>query len=181
MKKFSRFGITVLAVFSLGIAASLAETAKIESFTNRPSMRLKIKLFTGWTQDKSTNSPATFYRRQSQNPLQVSWAEYRGKKPLEKISTDKLKETATTFGQKQGFGNVVESSGGACTFGSFGTAVFRSKTHPRIQVWFITDGTDYILATHICASEPDAAEVRETQEIVRMLRLGPEEPNTSKN
>jgi hypothetical protein len=70
----------------------------------------------------------------------------------------------------------VESDGGVCTFGSFGTAVFRSAKHPRIQVWFVTDGTDYILATYICSKEPDSVEVQETKNIVSLVTLGFENP-----
>ena len=181
MNKLTHHCITLLAIFSFGIAGAVAQDGKGKSHTDRPNMRLKIKLFTGWAEQATTNGPATFYRQQGNNPLQVSWAEYRGKKPLDDVNTDKLKETATTFGQKNNFGELVESSGGKCAFGKFGTAVFHSEKHARIQVWFITDGTDYMLATHICSKEPDAVEVRETKEIVSMLTLGPEKPSTSKN
>jgi len=45
-----------------------------------------------------------------------------------------------------------------------------------MQVWIITDGRDYILATHICSDGPDPVEVQETQEIVRSIALGPDNP-----
>ncbi|MFO1514798.1 MAG: hypothetical protein U1F83_18115 [Verrucomicrobiota bacterium] len=181
MNQFSKFGFALIAILFFGIATMHAQNAEPRSLTNRPNLRLKIKLLTGWAEHTTTNGPATFYRQQSNNPLQVSWAEYRGKKPLEEVSSEKLKETATTFGQKNGFGKLVESSGGKCVFGKCGTAIFRSEKHARIQVWFITDGTDYILATHICSTEPDPTEVGEVKEIVSMLTLGPEKPSTSAN
>lgn len=139
-------------------------------------MRLKIQLLDGWRQATSTNGPATFYRGQSDSPLQISWAEYRGQKPLRSVSTDQLEDTAVRFGQQQGFGELVESSGGSCAFGSFGTATFHSTAHPRIQVWFVTDGRDHILGTHICSKDPDPAEVREVQEIMSRVTLAPESP-----
>ncbi|MFO1514800.1 MAG: hypothetical protein U1F83_18125 [Verrucomicrobiota bacterium] len=101
-------------------------------------------------------------------------------KAIQRFTTGVSRE-ATTFGQKNGFGKLVESSGGKCVFGKCGTAIFRSEKHARIQVWFITDGTDYILATHICSTEPDPTEVGEVKEIVSMLTLGPEKPSTSAN
>jgi hypothetical protein len=166
----------LIAMLSIGMASVLAEDTKIETSEQTSNMRLKVKLFTGWVEIKSTNTAATFHRNQSENLLQFSWAEYRGKQPLRKVSTDELKQTATKFGQKNGFGEFVESDGGSCTFGNFGTAVFRSATHPRIQVWFVTDGTDYILATYICSKEPDQVEVQETKDIVSMATLGSENP-----
>ena len=83
---------------------------------------------------------------------------------------------AAGFGQQNGFGEMIESSSGACRFGSFGTAVFRSVQHPRIQVWFISDGRDHIMATHICDREPESGEVAEVQQIASELALGPEQP-----
>ena len=136
-------------------------------------MRLKIKLLDGWRQATNTAGPATFYRGQSDSPLQISWAEYRGQKPLRQVSTNELKDTAVRFGQKNGFGELVDSSGGSCAFGSFGSAIFRSATHPRIQVWFITDERDYILGTYICSKEPAPAEIREVQDIMSLVTLGP--------
>ena len=87
---------------------------------------------------------------------------------------------AIDFGRDSRFGELAESSGGACRFGSFGTAVFRSSEHPRIQVWFISDGRDHIMATHICDREPDAEEVAEAQQIASSLALGPEQRAKSK-
>jgi len=136
-------------------------------------MRLKIKLFDGWRQATNADGAATFFRGQSDSRLQISWAEYRGQKPLRKVTTDELKDTAVKFGQKNGFGELVDSSGGSCEFGSFGTAIFRSPTHRRIQVWFITNEQDYILGTYICSKEPAPAEIREVQEVMSLVTLGP--------
>ncbi len=142
-------------------------------------MRLKIQLPTTWTQQNNTDGPATFCREASTSAFQVSWAEYRGGK-LPDVTTDKLKEMATGFGEKKEFGEMLESSVGGCKFGSFGTAVFRSIEHPRIQIWFISDGRDHIMATHICDREPEASEVAEVQQIASSLALGPDQPTKPK-
>ena len=138
-------------------------------------MRLKIQLPTNWAQHDNPNGPATFRREDGTGAFQVSWAEYRGSKPLE-VTTDKLKSLAVSFGPKHGLGEMIESSVGECVFGSFGTAVFRSAEHSRVQFWFISDGRDHIMATHICNREPDAGEVADVQHIARSLALGPELP-----
>jgi len=158
-------------MFFASILHMLAEAAPTNSVTH---MRLTIKLFDAWRQAPSTNGPASFYRGRSDNPLQVSWAEYRGQKPLRSVSTQELQDTAVRFGQQNGFGELVESSGGSCAFGSFGTATFHSAAHPRIQVWFVTDGRDHILGTHICSKDPDPAEVREVQQIMSTVTLARE-------
>jgi hypothetical protein len=134
-------------------------------------MRLKIELPTTWTQQSNPDGPATFCRQGSSSAFQVSWAEYRGGK-LPDVTNDKLEGMATDFGQRHGFGEMLESSSGECRFGTFGTAVFYSAEYPRIQIWFISDGRDHIMATHICVVEPDAGEIAEVQRIADSLTLG---------
>jgi hypothetical protein len=136
-------------------------------------MRLRIQLPTTWAQQANPEGPATFCRTGSTAAFQVSWAEYHGGK-LPDVTADKLKAMAANFGEKQGFGSLIESSSGACRFGTFGTAVFHSAERPRIQIWFISDGRDHIMATHICDREPGATEVVEVQQIASSLALGPD-------
>ena len=168
------------AVILLVAGLLLAVVAGIATFlrgdTDSHTMRLKIELPTTWAQEDNPNGPATFCRHASTNAFQVSWAEYRGGKALPEITAESLKQMATDFGKKNGFGQMAESSGGACRFGSFGTAVFRSAEKARIQVWFISDGRNHIMATHICDREPESSEVVEVQQIASSLALGPEQP-----
>jgi hypothetical protein len=139
-------------------------------------MRLKIELLLNWMRRPDIPGAAAFSRKGSTSVFQVSWAEYRGKQPLHKIGVDGLRQFAIDFGQKQASGELVESSSGPCRFGNFGTAVFRSGEHPRIQIWIVTDGTDHILATHICDRHPEPSEIVEVQQIAGSLALGPEKP-----
>ena len=60
---------------------------------------------------------------------------------------------------------------GACDLGTYGAAVFRSTDYPRIQFWYLSNGRDFVLATYVCTSEPEAAEVAEAQRIVGLLGL----------
>lgn len=136
-------------------------------------MRLKIELFRNWSQQNNPNGPATFVRQGSTNAFQVSWAEYRGDKPLNTGGEEGTRQFAVNFGKK--FGELVESSSGTCRFGIFGTA-FRSATYPRIQVWILTNNRDHILATHICSAYLSADEIAEVQKIAASLALGPDLP-----
>jgi hypothetical protein len=173
VKACARF---IAAVLLAGVVSVLAQVAQTSSFTFVNQMRLKIKLFDGWRQATNAEGPTTFYRGRSDSPLQISWAEYRGKKSLGKASPEMLRDMAVNFGRMSGFGHLADSSGGSCAFGNFGGAIFHSATHPRSQVWIITDDTNYILATFICSKEPDPAELQEVEDIVSMVTLGPENP-----
>jgi hypothetical protein len=136
-------------------------------------MRLKVKLLPGWKQHDNPDGPATYYRSSSHSPgaLQISWLEYKGGK-LPNPSIDDVKRSAREFGENHKFGKLIDSTGGTCDFGSLGSAVFSSAEHPRIQNWFLSNGKDFIMVTHICTVEADAIEVQEAQAIVRMLTLG---------
>ena len=136
-------------------------------------MRLKIELPTTWGQADIPDGPATFCREDGSGAFQVSWAEYRGGKLPTDVTADSLKQMAERFGQSNGFGEMTESSGGDCRYGMYGTGVFRSAEHPRIQVWFISDGRDHIMATHICSVQPEQSEIVEAQQIAASLALGP--------
>jgi hypothetical protein len=140
-----------------------------------PWVYLKIQLPKFWAQQSNPDGPATFSRRGSSNAFQVSWAEYRKGELPDPTTADSLQQMATSFGQKQGFGEMLGSESGDCTFGTFGNAVFRSAEYPRIQVWFISNGRDFIMATHICDREPEASEIAEVRQIASNLTLGPEE------
>ena len=118
-------------------------------------MRLKIELPTTWAQADNPDGPATFCREEGSGAFQVSWAESRGGKLPTDVTAESQKEMAKNFGQSNGFGEMTESSGGSCRYGVFGTGVFRSTEHRRMQVWFVSDGRDHIMATHVCSAEPE--------------------------
>jgi len=139
-------------------------------------MRLQIELPTTWAQTDNPDGPATFCREDGSGAFQVSWAEYSGGKLPTGVTADSLKQMAETFGQANGFGEMIESSSGSCRYGMYGTGVFRSAEHPRIQVWFVSGGCDHIMATHVCSIEPESSEIAEAQQIAASLALGPEHP-----
>jgi hypothetical protein len=130
-------------------------------------------LLPNWAQADNSDGPATFYRTDSDDSgaLQVSqYAEYNGGKVPNPTYND-LIELAQDHGQRHNAGELVGTDSGACALGSYGAAAFRSAEYPRIQFWYLSNGRDFILATHICTVEPEAAEVTEAQQIVGMLGL----------
>ena len=124
-------------------------------------------------QADNPDGPATFYRTDSDDSgaLQVSlYAEYTGGK-VPNPSPDDLVALAQGHGQRHDAGELVGTHSGACVLGRFGAAVYRAAEYPRIEVWCLCNGRDFVLATHICTVEPEAAEVSEAEEIVGMLML----------
>jgi hypothetical protein len=142
-------------------------------------MRIKVTLFEGWIDCSrdNPNGPPTYLRELSSvpGPFQISWADYTGGKVPNPTMAD-LEKFSCDAGKEQGWGEVVESSSGNCTFGIFGTTVFRSPELSRSQIWWLSNGKDFIFATHICPEQPDPVEVQEVQEIVRMLTVGENKP-----
>jgi hypothetical protein len=143
-------------------------------------MRLKIELPSSWTQMDNPGGPATFYREDGSGAFQVSWAEYRGGKLPTDVTPTSLKQMAEKFGQSNGFGEMTEASGGNCPYGMYGTGVFRTAEHPRMQIWFVSNGRDHIMATHICSAQPNYIEIAEAQQIAASLALGPDQPPKAK-
>jgi hypothetical protein len=138
------------------------------------SKRLQVRLLPNWAQADNPDGPgATFCRTDSDESgsLQVSlYAEYTSG-TVPNPSPDDLIELAQGHGQRHDVGELVGTDSGACDLGTFGTAMFRSAEWPRTQLWYLSNGRDFVLATHICAVEPEAAEVSEAQQIVGTLGL----------
>jgi hypothetical protein len=104
------------------------------------------------------------------NPLQVSYALYRGG-PLPNPSEADL--IALAEGVRQAFEQteLLKTASGPCDFGHLGTVVFRSPEFPHVQSWCLSNGRDFIRATHICEISPEPDEVQAAEWIVHKLTL----------
>ena len=136
-------------------------------------MEVKVQLPNGWS-DHSRENPGTYLRDDSAvpGPLQVSVALYEGGE-IPNPSEQDLVDMCRELGAQQNCGEALETGSGRCVFGNFGTAVFRTAEDPRIQLWRLSNGRDFVLVTHICPAEPDAKEVAEADQIVQSLTLEP--------
>lgn len=126
--------------------------------------RARVKLLSGWTDYSRDNpdGPPTFLRDRSEvpGPLQVSMAEWVGGEVPNSSESD-LVRLATDSGRRQEAGDLVETDSGKCDLGMYGTAVFRSQEYPRTQIWFLSNGRDFVMASHICPGEADDDEIKE--------------------
>jgi hypothetical protein len=136
--------------------------------------KLKVTLPEGWVDETESlgNGVLTYIRELSETPgpLQMSLAGYRGGKEP-RATEDDLVGMAIQSGNEQNYGRLDESSGGACSSGHFGSAVFWSQEAPRLQIWWISNGLDFITVTHICPDTPDPTEVLEADRIVRSIEI----------
>jgi hypothetical protein len=142
---------------------------------------LQVTLPAGWRDytDEVPGGLTTFMRDHGapRGVLQLSVTLYkRGKVP--NPSEADLMSFAQAMAVRQKHPKLVESYGGACALGTLGTAIFHTDDFPRFQVWFLSNGQDFILATYICDQEPEPAEVAEAQAIVENATLSPRSAGT---
>jgi len=135
---------------------------------------INIKLSESWNDCSMQNpdGPLTFIRGISKNPgaLQVSFAIRKGGQ-IPNPSYEDLINMAIEVGKGMDFGEIVESFSRDCTFGILGSAVFTSRELARSQIWYLSNGEDFILATHICPEMPESNEVEEAKDIVNNLYI----------
>ena len=137
-------------------------------------MIIKAELPDGWSDHtfEDPSGPVTFLRDESNEPgvIQITLTLYEDGK-IPNPSCEDLIKLSTKVGENMPAGDLIETSSGKCTFGIFGTAIFKSKEFPRTQIWYLSDGFNFILATHIFAGFPEPEEVDEAQRIVSSLYI----------
>ncbi len=141
------------------------------------SKKLKVWLPDDWVNisDQNPDGPLTFAWDDptAEGAFQLSTAEYSGGTEPQSSEAD-LIQLATGFGEKHQFGELTTRFSGKCAMGSFGTAAFvRSDALPAdelsyYQVWFISNGLDFILATFIAGS-PQDCEIAAAQRIAEAV------------
>lgn len=140
--------------------------------------KLKVWLPDDWANISNQNpeGPLTLAWKNaaSTGAFQVSTAQYTGGRKPQPSESD-LTELAIGFGKQQKWGKLTSSRSGKCMMGAFGTAAFKRKwLTPRnapayCQVWFISNGLDFILATFIAMQEPHDQELADAQRIAEAI------------
>lgn len=137
-------------------------------------MRLNVRLPEGWADHSHENpdGPPTYLRDLSDEPgpLQISLTLYEGGE-IPNPSEQTLVEMCRELGEQHALGRPTQENSGECAFGKFGTVIFRTSESPRIQFWRLSNGKDFVLATHVCSVEPEPVEVQEAEQIVKALTL----------
>ena len=121
-------------------------------------MQLQVSPPPHWHDAESPDSRGHVTLRRGEGPeaglLQLSLALFRGGAAPDPSAPD-LERHARTYGEKIGYGPPQGSSSGACAMGLYGTAVFRPTAQRRAQLWFVSNGRDFVLASYVCGAEPD--------------------------
>ena len=132
---------------------------------------VQITLPPNWRDSSAENpdGPPTYLRSSAcPGPLQVSWAWYCGGQPPNPTDAD-LVDLATLITEKIKDAEPIAKTSGACAIGRFGSAVINSNEFGRVQVWYLSNGFDFITVTHIGAIEPE--EIAEAELIVASLGI----------
>jgi hypothetical protein len=136
---------------------------------------LVVQLVTGWIDisHENRNGPPTFVRENEGNGvLQISvQAEFVGGKqplPTPEALVDLAERTMMSAGTE------VEIRGratGQCAIGHYGTALARVDDVSWFQIWVMSNGADFIMASLVCEDEPAEKEVGEASWIVKNTTL----------
>jgi len=84
---------------------------------------------------------------------------------------EQLIDLAKKRGVGYEIGELIETGDGKCKLGVYGSATFRSQEFPWFQIWYLSNGYDFVLATYICEIRPASVELKEVQDIVTQIDL----------
>jgi hypothetical protein len=137
--------------------------------------RLKVELPPGWSDVSAEHpeGPPTFVRdaEDTTGALQISLqAEYTGGK-VPDPTVDELIEFAEGVATSDQEAEIRGRSSGECRLGTYGTVLAQNVEFSWIQVWVLSNGKDFVLATHFSVDEPSNEEVQEASWTVKNVAL----------
>ena len=136
--------------------------------------RLAVSLPPGWTDISHDNvdGPPTYVRQgDASGSLQISiQAQHAGG-----VDPDPTAEQLIALAEgvvlREESAEVRGRAAGQCVFGHYGTVLARVDAFSWVQIWVLSNGRDFMMATHICADEPSEVEVNEAGWIVKHADL----------
>jgi hypothetical protein len=137
---------------------------------------LKVNLLPGWEDITYENpeGPPTFVRsgEDATGVLQISIQSIYESGPEPKPTQDDLIRLCEHVASLQE-ANVIGRYSGDCDLGRFGSVIATSADLPHMQVWTLSNGRDFVLATFLCPEESNPAEATEAETIVKRVVLAP--------
>jgi hypothetical protein len=138
--------------------------------------KLVVWLPPNWSSEPNPDGPFAVHSGPAGvGVLQISFAEYSGGRRPDPTPKD-LMELASNSGEKLGLA-VLQSYSGKCLLGYYGTAVFgrgegvQSDEAFCNQIWFLSDGLDFVFVTFFASSTPPEQEFHDAQRIVDGIAL----------
>ncbi|WP_133166930.1 hypothetical protein [Solimicrobium silvestre] len=128
-----------------------------------------------WVDLSSENAdgPSTFIKEdpESTGALQISiQAEYHGGTIPNPIP-EQLVSYAEGIVNKNAHVQIRGRSTGKCKMGTYGTVLASLLRHSWCQIWVLSNGNDFVLASHTSVDEPSEAEVNEASWVVKNISL----------
>ncbi|MCA9775715.1 MAG: hypothetical protein KC800_03330 [Candidatus Eremiobacteraeota bacterium] len=122
-----------------------------------------------WQDISSQNEGRTTFIN-GQNVFQVSVARYDGGE-LPNPSREDLVALASGFLGTGGRTEILHADSGKCELGSFGTVQYYSEDLEHCQVWHLSNGKDFVMATYLCSESLRVGEIDEVERVVRTISL----------
>jgi hypothetical protein len=137
------------------------------------SPKLNVVLPPDW-QDVSAElpeGPPTYVRGETgAGALQISiQSVYRSGPEPDPTSSDliRLSEHVANLQEAE----ITSRYSGDCVIGRFGCVIGKSADLARIQIWTLSNGRDFVLATYLCTDAPEALEALQAERIVKATTL----------
>jgi hypothetical protein len=70
---------------------------------------------------------------------------------------------------------ITQRYWGECALGTFGSVIAQSTELPSMQIWTLTNGRDFVLATYLCPEQADPEESAQAESIVKQVQLSIDE------
>jgi hypothetical protein len=136
--------------------------------------KLKVNLLPGWEDITHENpeGPPTFVRsvEDATGVLQISIQSIFESGPEPNPTYADLIRLCEHVASLQE-ANIIGRYSGDCDLGTFGSAIATSADLPHMQIWTLSNGRDFVLATYLCPEESDPAEAAEAETIVKRVKL----------
>jgi hypothetical protein len=136
--------------------------------------QLKVNLLPGWDNITHENpeGPPTFVRsaENAAGVLQISIQSIYESGPEPNPTPGDLIRLCEHVASLQE-SNVIGRYSGDCDLGMFGSVIATSADLPHMQIWTLSNGRDFVLATFLCPEESNAAEAVEAETIVKRVVL----------
>jgi len=136
--------------------------------------QLKVSLLPGWEDITHENpeGPAS-YVRSAENAagvlqLSIQALHESGEKP--NPTYGELIRLSEHVAQVQD-ATIARRYWGDCEFGTFGCVVGKTAELPLIQIWTLSNGGDFVLATFLCVEDPSPEESEQAETIVKTVQL----------
>jgi hypothetical protein len=136
-------------------------------------MMLSVTLPENWEDISAENpeGPPTYVRKvDPTGALQMSIQSVYKSGPIPNPTFNELIRLSEHVAKLQE-SEISDRYSGLCNIGTFGCVLGKSTELARIQIWTLSNGKDFVLATFLCIDPPPDEESEEAEKIVKAAGL----------